>query len=837
MIKFDPTSIYNRAISRLQQDPNWKPIINESVISALIKSNAEINAETARYAEYLFKESKWNTAQNESSILAMANMLGYQPKRRVSATGKIYFSSDPTIHLVGKTYSASTFISNTDNCSYLTTYNKKIPVYTTDIIKDTKGRKYIPVNDASLDSTKTSFSVEVVQGERKSINIGIETIKQVYTKSNINSYLYIPFRISNCENATSIFSRKFFKLYVVDKNNAQTEYRIVDSLLLSDAIDNDVELYNDMYDNTLFYAKFNNSQYRGKVLDVSDNSSIDHIKVEYIESLGSEGNIDSLYENFIIETTEGVRLYGINTSYIGGGAEVEDINSIKENATKFYIENYSVGTKESYEKTILNTEFTIENLTIKPKKVIVYGGTYTDEEANISTPVTYISFTSDYLDDIATYENSDELYDRIESVLNYYLGRLKSPQDTIKFSVPTYIPISVGVNCSIDTSDKSESIETLQNRIQTYINSLWGPSSDYITFGNNFTTSNLEKEIMNNFSSVKSIDMELEAVHKVDWKSAEFVNSTESKGVKDSMLRTMRVPFNFSSVFLGNKTKKGFKDIRVGASYILRMDILYKKPSVLQGGNLNKTIIVGNYNTDDTINISTEDSIAFYVVQDSSDIWGSNSGTGGATYFEGDYDILNSAMSLNSDVHQINYTSKVYSDSDYDTLRQQINSGKIATQSFATSLGALDSYIIYFGGNYQENSVFIGDGWIELSLDSLYTTLQYFASCSANSTMSSTLARCPLSVLKCGTLESTSDVFSAFKDLLTNYVDIYISMRPIDNSLKLIAPNLTDRVKSNNQKSIIYIDSEDSDISSEIENLTAVKYDRMICVACEYEES
>ena len=89
MIKFDPTSIYNRAVASLQQNPDWKPIINQSVISSIIKTNAEMNAETARYAEYLFKESKWDTAQNDSSILAMASMLQYHPKRKVSATGKI----------------------------------------------------------------------------------------------------------------------------------------------------------------------------------------------------------------------------------------------------------------------------------------------------------------------------------------------------------------------------------------------------------------------------------------------------------------------------------------------------------------------------------------------------------------------------------------------------------------------------------------------------------------------------------------------------------------------------------------------------------------------------
>ena len=42
MMKFDPSSIYNRAVASLQQNPDWKPIMNQSVISAIIKANAEM---------------------------------------------------------------------------------------------------------------------------------------------------------------------------------------------------------------------------------------------------------------------------------------------------------------------------------------------------------------------------------------------------------------------------------------------------------------------------------------------------------------------------------------------------------------------------------------------------------------------------------------------------------------------------------------------------------------------------------------------------------------------------------------------------------------------------
>ena len=69
------------------------------------------------------------------------------------------------------------------------------------------------------------------------------------------------------------------------------EYRVVDNLLLSSSSDYDCELYNDLYNQNLFYLKFNNDLYNGNVIDISSSSPIDHIRIDYVESLGSQGNI------------------------------------------------------------------------------------------------------------------------------------------------------------------------------------------------------------------------------------------------------------------------------------------------------------------------------------------------------------------------------------------------------------------------------------------------------------------------------------------------------------------------------------------------------------------
>ena len=89
------------------------------------------------------------------------------------------------------------------------------------------------------------------------------------------------------------------------------------------------------------------------------------------------------------------------------------------------------------------------------------------------------------------------------------MTRLKSPQDVLKFAIPNYVPITIGMNCIIDSEAISESTDSIESSIQEYIDSIWGTTSDYIDFGNSFYSSKLEKEIMNKFSMVKSVDMEV----------------------------------------------------------------------------------------------------------------------------------------------------------------------------------------------------------------------------------------------------------------------------------------------------------------------------------------
>lgn len=839
MMKFDPSSIYNRAVSKLQQNPDWRAITNNSVISALIKSNSEINAETARYMEYLFKESKYDTAQNPSSIMAMANMLGYQPKRKRSATGTLWVSADPRTHLIGKTISMDTvsseISSETNSLGWVSNPYKNLNISSSSVIKDSSGNSYVAISSKTLTTGSYYTTLDIIQGIRKSLFIDIDTIRSIFTQSRMYPYVYIPFKITDCEDASTVSSRRFFKVYVVTGNSSSgysySEYRVVDNLLLSESSDYDVEVYNDIYSQEVFYLKFNNDPTMGHTLDLSSNTSISGIRIDYLESLGSSSNVDTLYENFTItESTimgssnepesSGVKLYGVNTSFLTGGYDEEDASSIKNNATKFYISNYSVGTRESYENTILNTVFKVEDLgLVEPKKVRVYGGMYLNPDTGIKQPVTYISFISNNLEDLATSSLSSEQYNNIEESLNYYLGRLKSPQDVLKFEPPEYVALAFGINCSVSSETSTEGLNVIETNVMNTVDSQWGPNSDYLDFGNSFSPSYLSKSIMDTYEEVSSVDIEVEAIKRLMWDRATRIRAKTSSSV---VTHTCRIPFEFNPVFLGNKTYKGFKDYRVGSNYMFRVDIMYKKPLSLNNNTLNKSIFISEPS-------EGRSEPKFYIIHDQESIWGDE------IYSSSYYTELTEENKISSNnCYQVNLISGVYTDNDFSDFKNRVKEGRESTKNSINDPGALDNYLIYFSGDYNEDSSTIGNGWMEFSFDALYNMIQAFSA--YDTELATDLEKCSLNLLKCST--SDTAVFNRFISIIKDYVDIYVSMRPIDSNLKLLTPDMKEDALTNNNKSILYVDSYDSYVTSlKKDNLTYIKKPRMISVKCKYEDN
>ncbi len=846
MIRFDSASIYNRIVDKLQQDPDWKVIVNNDVVAAMIKSNAEANAETARYAEYLFKESRWDTAQNKSSILSMANMMGYQPKRKISARGSIYVSLSSQIHNVGKgTISYDSFLQLKDKVKTNATAgfspNAGGSISLNSSTTVTCGNKnFIITKSNSLNVGDYITSVDIMEGTKETIYIDIDTLRSTATTSRLDPYLYIPVTIYDCEDASNLSSIPFLSVLVAYKNPSNetdgvdyVPYRIVESLLLSNPSDKDCELYNDLYSQNLFYLKFKNDLYNNNYLDLSKDSSIDHIEIHYVKTSGSQGNINDLFSNFTLSAKDdngtSYRLYGINYTPINGGVDEEEINDIKRNTIKSYTKYFGIGTKEAYEKAISNTEFTVNGIvgSIVPKKVHVFGDYYTNNAGDRQL-VTYVSFIGSGLEDLGYNPSEENPYEPIENALNYYLVRLKSPQDIIKFVPPEYVSFSVGMDCSVDNSTEYELVG-LQTAISNYVDSLWGPNSDSIDFGNSFSVSTLQTAIMNKFTDVVVENVTVEAVTRLKWNDAVLISP---KSDESGVIHTCRIPFSFSSVFLGDlSTTPGFVDHRSGGQYVMRIDIMYKKPKFYGGidSSFHKSIFVKE---DSNRSI---DRTGFYAIQTVNPIVWLDNGLSDISQIESnDYTELGTVDKLDF-CYQIDYESKVFSNSDFTALENDIKLQKKATRSSSNSYGALDDYIIYFSGSYNQNANKIGYGWFEFTFDDIYNTLTYFSNYDAS--LRNELNRCQLHALKCGV--SNDQVFKIFKELASKYVDIYVSMRPVKPNLNLSSASGLSNYGPNRSNEVLYIDSYDTPILDNLNNtsnLTVDKKSRFINVNCSYKD-
>lgn len=833
MIKYDSESLYNRALERLQQNPDWEAISSDSVIESLLKTNAEMNAETARYGEYLFNESKWDSAQNRSSIVAMAGMLGYKPKRAKSATGPIYISSDSKIHNVGKTISKENFLNlggkNDSLGSSWSTPSSAISVGPNWSVVDSEGNNYVIANSDIFNAG--SFykgNILIIEGSREVFRLTKNVIKNTATRTKLKPAIYVPFTIANMEEGDSSSTEKFLTIKEYTKNGSLIrEYRIVENLLLSSSGDTDVEILPDTKTDNLNYLVFNGDPVQGASPDLSNSSSFGYIEISYIKTKGAKGNSPAIFRDFTLTSPDGsTTLYGTNLTPIAGGSDVELIADIKENAPRYYISNYSVGTREAYENIIKGITFTFTGGSSKPKKVRVYPGEQYNEKTNTYNRVTNVTFLADHLEDIATSSDGiegDNEYKDIEDTLNYYLYKIKSPQDIIKFEAPRYVGFSIGIKCSADRS-KVESLSDLTEGIRSLVDNNYGPNSPQLDFSRNFYLADVLADIKTSYPEVLSVKAEIEACTKINWDRAERELPRKQEGPSEAVaIHTLRMPFDFSSVFKGNNYIQGFKDYESGSSYNLRFDIFYKKAlnSTSKDYHVSLFIPEGALFSEDGV----RNSKAFYVVKDND---ASSSRTWEKINSDRPYpaglrvDGSGDPCQRITRAYQYYLKEKIYTDDEFEELRTLTdNNIESSIEDSSINLGAIDNYLIYFSGSYDNNDGEIGAGYIEVTVDSFYRVLTKLAE--QDDELASQLAECPLANIKCN---AADDAFNKFREILASRVEIYVSARPTDTDI------LIDEEDENECNAVLYIDSSDSDSVDNTANLTTVKRPRMISVDC-----
>jgi len=792
-------------LEKLAQNPNWKAIVNDSVVASILKTVAESNAELARYMEYLFKESKWDTAQNLSSVTAAAGQLGYKASRKISAFGEIYISADPRVHLVGRRIFKDDFING-----LLTgwgTLSTKIDFNSDVSIVDSKGNAYVMTSTAALDAGSPYVKNSIIQGTKKAIIVPVEVARVISTRSKLDPYLFIPISIENCENAGTAATQSFFKVYV-NYGSTREEFRIVDSLHLASSADQDVEVYSDLYTSSLLYLKFNTSLIRGKALNLSEGSGVTSIEVHYIDTKGASGNLSKAFETFTLSSITGkanLNLYGINFEPLSGGADEETAYDVKTKAPLYYMSSYTAATQEAYENLIRKIPF---QGGVYASKVRVFPGLFEDAENKIARSVTYVTLLLAGLEDLATSSETDP-YEGIERTINFYLSKLKSPTDTLKFTPPKYTGIGIGISCTADRS-AVENLSELTTSLQLLLDTKFGARSAELDFGRPIYEADVVTSIKQYNSAILAVKTEMEAVSKLDWLSA-----VRMQPVLGSPLYTVRLNFSFNPVFAGANFIKGFRDYRSGAAYVLRFDVMYKQA-------LSSTLPA--YHTSIFVKEdSTRNTPGFTCVKDPSlsPIWPTGS-ISEANYNTNDpinYSSISSA-------YQFYYKKKVYSDDSFEKLiSPEALKSEAAISDYNLSPGTVSSYYISYTGSFDADDGKIGEGFFEFDVTSVYAVLQRYAE--QDLQLRSLLLQYPLANVKC---QSAGAVYEGFlRDVLSNYVEVYVSARPVDKNL---IPSTTDATQNS---IVLYADSADSDSTGDVatNNLSAVKKERVISVECE----
>jgi hypothetical protein len=104
MKSFDKDSVKQRLIISARKNANWAIISEDAMIDSVFTSVADSEDELARYGEYLLGERKWDTAQNLSSLVTQASLVGHKPHRKISAVGTIVVSHSQNLNQFGRTF-------------------------------------------------------------------------------------------------------------------------------------------------------------------------------------------------------------------------------------------------------------------------------------------------------------------------------------------------------------------------------------------------------------------------------------------------------------------------------------------------------------------------------------------------------------------------------------------------------------------------------------------------------------------------------------------------------------------------------------------------------------
>lgn len=641
MKRFDSEAIYNRLMDRMRVNLNWALLSQNGVIAAIMDAFADRLSEVSRYAEYLLAEKKWTTAQNTSSLNSQAGLVGYKSHRARSAISYVVVSHTDQnganrLANFGRTFFNLDDRSNYDNITQDpdpqdSLRTQALVPWTYDVpYVIPKGTRFIAANGAEFVATqavasralkepydvviasKTRYNaflkaggwngikylkVPVIQGKVKTVTLGI-------AQGTKFEAMILP--VTNCEDASNNVSSRLLSLKVnstpSDSSSAE-EWVQTRNLLLAGPLDK-------------VYEVTNMPDYSGVIFKVGDGITGQRfpsgatVTLTYLESAGSEGNIDKKYQITTIAFPSDIAMIDPRTNTVSnflsvtndnpilGGQDPEAQEDLRTNAPNDYLEYYAIATTTAYEEQIK------QYAQIGLDKVKVFAGDSADLLSLIGNTtdttrgpiVTGISQSVLYVTAISSNgEIIENAQDSFVTPVTQALGNLKAPTDTLTYIDPSFIQLSLNTTVYSDVTDKSD-----QDIIDTETAAL---EDSYNIFNMDFNEPFYNSEyvaLTQSFPFVKYTDTFVEAVANMplDTDNISFPNISKSSTGNNTAPNgdtsypiLYSIKFNFNSIFGRNPYAQGFANYKQGSPYLLRIDLAFvNNPTA--AASLNRTFFL-----------------------------------------------------------------------------------------------------------------------------------------------------------------------------------------------------------------------------------------------------
>jgi hypothetical protein len=373
---------YDEILSQIRDKISADTRFDNPRESAIFQTLIELFAGTTDITNYLLQrraeECFFDTAQLKSSIILLARQLGYVVTRATPATAKLkiklsgdftdVFDSSPTAdNKIQIPYYGKFTINGTDFVLINTfTYNVSSTIVSQMISETT---------NFSLDITKDSFDnfIDIAQGEiREKIIVG-NTNRQV--GSNFQKYKIEDKEFSNIYGDKDYFHNDVTRVYVGNKKDATTLYEIDRRSLVNSTSLNSNDLSTALKiclvrttPDEMIEVIFGDGGFASKGALTRE----DNVYVQYLATTGSVANKTGVIGNTItysgnIFTNTGIDItdkvtFEMNSNIVGG-ADIEEIDSIKFNAPKVFYSLERLVSKNDYINYLksLKTPITVKN--------------------------------------------------------------------------------------------------------------------------------------------------------------------------------------------------------------------------------------------------------------------------------------------------------------------------------------------------------------------------------------------------------------------------------------------------------------------------------------------